>query len=211
MYISNHSVQHILIQIVSQSLNLFQGSWIHLRCPGQKVSLHIHLTELILKEAAFPALPKERNDDSESEDRPEHQQSGYGFLSGTEKEVSVGINGILSQDEKTVDDSDSKDSESKYKEIRDETPELIEKSKARDSSENSEEISCATMEIPDKLKIFHVGNEETEELERIEGGKRGKSKDTAYMVMLESYVLQLLCVQKVLKKEGTSEHEPLSQ
>ncbi|XP_026457149.1 uncharacterized protein LOC113357877 [Papaver somniferum] len=183
--------------------------------------------------AAFPALPKERNDDSECEDRPEHQESGYGFLSGTEKEVSVGINGILSQDEKTVDDSDSKDSESKYKEIRDETPELMEKSKARDSSENSEEISCATTEILDKLKIcmddkrhhFHAGlplpiqsgtkvyveNEETEELERIEGGKRGKSKDTAYMVMLESYVLQLLCVQKVLKKEGTSEHEPLSQ
>ncbi|KAI3876221.1 hypothetical protein MKX03_019861 [Papaver bracteatum] len=183
--------------------------------------------------AAFPALPKERNDDSECEDRPEHQQSGYGFLAGTEKEVSVGINGILSQDEKTVNDSDSKDSESKYKEIHDETPELIEKSKARDSSGNSEEISCATTEIPDKLKIcmddkrhhfhaglplpiqsgtkVHVGNEETEELERIEGGKRGKSKDTAYMVMLESYVLQLLCVQKVLKKEGTSEHEPLSQ
>ncbi|RZC62956.1 hypothetical protein C5167_024701 [Papaver somniferum] len=129
-----------------------------------------------------------------------------------------------------LDDSDSKDSESKYKEIRDETPELIEKSKARDSSENSEERSCATKEIPDKHEIcmdgtrhhFHAGlplpiqsgtkgNEETEELERIEGGKRGKSKDTAYMVMLESYVLQLPCVQKVLKKEGTSEHEPLSQ
>ncbi|KAI3925134.1 hypothetical protein MKW98_009784 [Papaver atlanticum] len=180
--------------------------------------------------ASFPALPRERNDDSECEDRPEHQQSDCGFLPETEKEVSVGINSLLSQDEKTVDDSDYKDSQSKYKGIRDETPELIENSKARYSSENSEEMSCATKEIPKKLEIcmddtrhhFHAGlplpiqsgtkgNEETEELERIEGGKREKRKDTAYMVMLENYVLQLLCVQKVLKKEGTSEHEPLSQ
>ncbi|KAI3876224.1 hypothetical protein MKX03_019864 [Papaver bracteatum] len=159
----------------------------HLRCPGQKVSLRIHLTQLI----------------------PE-----------TEKEISVGINGLSSQDEKTVDDSDYKDSQSKCKGIRDKALELIENSEARYSSENSEEMSCATKEIPDKLEIcmddtrhqFHSGlplpiqsgmkgNEETEELERIEGGKREKRKDTAYMVMLESYVLQLLCVQKVLKKE----------
>ncbi|RZC55957.1 hypothetical protein C5167_014804 [Papaver somniferum] len=124
--------------------------------------------------ASFPALPRERNDDPECEDRPEHQQSDCGFLPETEKEVSVGINGLLSQDEETVDDSDYKDSQSKHQ-------------------------FHAGLPLP--IQSGRKGNEETQELERIEGGKRGKRNDTAYMVMLESYVLQLLCVQKVLKKE----------
>ncbi|MCL7025966.1 hypothetical protein MKW94_013579 [Papaver nudicaule] len=193
--------------------------------------------------AALPALARERNDDTECEDKPERQQSDCGFLPEKEREVSVGINGFLSQDEKTVDDSDYKDLQSKYKGIHEETVELLGKSKARDSSQTLEETSCAAKEILDKLGIFirwfleiiyilntyfcfrhhfhaglppliqsgRTGNEQTEELERVDGGKREKSKkNIAYMVMLDSYVLQLLCVQKVLK-EGTSEHEPLSQ
>ncbi|MCL7051365.1 hypothetical protein MKW94_001335, partial [Papaver nudicaule] len=65
--------------------------------------------------------------------------------------------------------------------------------------------------LPPPIQSGRTENEETEELERVDGGKREKGKkNTAYMVMLESYVLQLLCVQKVLK-EGTSENEPLSQ
>ncbi|KAI3952829.1 hypothetical protein MKX01_006872 [Papaver californicum] len=179
--------------------------------------------------AAFPALPRERDVDLECENRPEHQPSDCGVLPQTEKDVSVGTNCLLSQDEKTVDDSDYKDSQSKYKGIRDETPELIDKPQARDSSENSEEISCATKEIPGKLEIcmddtrhhFHAGlpspilsgrkgSVETEESETVHGGKREKCKDTAYTVMLESYVLQLLCVQKVLK-EGTSKHDSVKK
>ncbi|OVA17296.1 hypothetical protein BVC80_1837g95 [Macleaya cordata] len=172
-------------------------------------------------DAEFPVLSGQGNDGRECEDKSEFRRTDCVNFPKPEKEVSVGNNGFLSENDRSADDTNYKDTNSECKETKDETPELTEKPKTRESSELSEQTSLATKEIPDKLEIcindkkYHFdagfpfpsqsGSKVNAGKGDTEAEKSCGSKDPSYLVMLESYVLQLLCVQKVLTEEASEQ------
>ncbi|XP_058110662.1 uncharacterized protein LOC131253610 isoform X2 [Magnolia sinica] len=135
------------------------------------------------------------------------------------KGVSIENSDLSSGNGNTADVADFKDSCSELEEAKDENPEPIESPKARNSPEHGEEIPLATKERPGKLEgcinakqynndadvpvLLQSGNEEKEPSRAVNtkiGSEGHASGDPSYQVMLESYVLQLLCVQKLLKE-----------
>ncbi|WJZ89250.1 hypothetical protein VitviT2T_008478 [Vitis vinifera] len=148
---------------------------------------------------------------------------------GLEKEISNGNNGLSSEARKPMDASDSKDNCSGCQETEDETPEIV----AKNSPKNAEEAS-SEVKITERLEGSEEGkgchddtqlplaflnrnrvNQETEvqgsEERLVMRREQNKCLETVdpscQVMMLESYVLQLLCVQKVLKEASAQDPE----
>ncbi|KAL5710062.1 hypothetical protein ACHQM5_020671 [Ranunculus cassubicifolius] len=165
-----------------------------------------------------PGLSGQEQIHEDGKERSEIQSNGYGGSpDALERDISVGNNDLSG---KTVDDPCSR-ANSKGKGTENGTPENCDQPITMDCSEHVDEISSAMKEVPNEpescLSDKHLFdgilssqncNEGTVEIEEESDFqeidttfKENDSKETSYKVMLESYVLQLLCVQKVLKEE----------
>ncbi|KAK9279678.1 hypothetical protein L1049_013358 [Liquidambar formosana] len=143
-----------------------------------------------------------------------------------EKENCIGNNEISSENEKAVDASDSKDNGSECREAKDKTPKPLVSLKMAFSPEHAEETSSSSVKIPVKSgsivdeKEYHHdaqisllcqnGSKEIEdavpeERKIISEEQNNCVNPSRQVMMLESYVLQLLCVQKVLKEASAQD------
>ncbi|XP_059646660.1 uncharacterized protein LOC132293271 isoform X3 [Cornus florida] len=135
-----------------------------------------------------------------------------------QKDICTGSNGLSSENRKQMDDVDFEENSSGCGEATDRTPEMTESIKATCCPVDAEETS-SSVKIPDKCEAnidkkinrnvartslpCQNGCREIENSGpkgKVDGKGQNNSVDPSYPVMmLESYVLQLLCVQKVLK------------
>ncbi|XAR58832.1 hypothetical protein NMG60_11014385 [Bertholletia excelsa] len=180
---------------------------------GDAESLHESLEECVAKDR---------------ENGVEIQPSDYTKFQ-VQKDVCKGSNDLSSENDQSLEASGLKDNCSGCKEVRDSTSE-IEDQKVRGFLEHAEEI-VSSLKVPEKCehstdgKEYHndvktanphqrrcTGSTEVKDSEveesTLESKGQNASLDQSYQVMmLESYVLQLLCVQKVLKEasvQGTA-------
>ncbi|GFY99374.1 hypothetical protein Acr_13g0007750 [Actinidia rufa] len=177
--------------------------------------------------------------DSKVEDKLRDLFPAVGSQGDAEKTDALGSNDLSSENGEPLEESDSKDNCSDFKEAKDLTPEL-ENEKATGSPEHAEETS-SSVKIPEK---FEHGTDEKECHNDAQVSLRQKNENTGFEsflislmedasltdlgieiddsgpkerkldnkvqtnsldpsydgMMLESFVLQLLCVQKVLKE-----------
>ncbi|KAI8016121.1 hypothetical protein LOK49_LG05G01535 [Camellia lanceoleosa] len=142
-----------------------------------------------------------------------------------QKDIGIGSNELSSENGQSLETSGLKDNCSDCNEAKGLTPELEER-KATGSPEHAEEISSSVktrykFEGSTDEKECHndtqtclpcqKGSIETEDSGRKERKLESKGRDntsvnpSCQVMMLESYVLQLLCVQKVLKEASVQD------
>ncbi|KAF5191195.1 hypothetical protein FRX31_019219 [Thalictrum thalictroides] len=144
--------------------------------------------------------------DDESEIHPSRSGNSPKEL---EKEPSVGNNDFISENGKDVVAPCSKSNSEGIGADNDTLEHADETSSAKNDvrgelgrymNDNTYRID-GHMQFPSQICTEEVAEKEDSKSEKINIGSKGhNSKNPSYQVMLESYVLQLLCVQKVLRE-----------
>ncbi|KAI8574099.1 hypothetical protein RHMOL_Rhmol01G0328500 [Rhododendron molle] len=175
------------------------------------------------KDAEFLHVPVEVSVAKDGENRSEKQQSGCAKVE-LQNDICMGSNDLSSENGQSLEASESKDNCSDCKEAWDLIPEM-ENQKADGSPQHAEEISSfvkighkfddiidekayhndvqtSLLQQNESTAVTHLGvrvDDSGAKEMRLES--KGRNIDPSCQVMmLESYVLQLLCVQKVLKE-----------
>ncbi|XP_019052767.1 PREDICTED: uncharacterized protein LOC104594476 isoform X2 [Nelumbo nucifera] len=167
-------------------------------------------------ELVFSDLSRQEHLDKD-ENKPEFQKNDYlKFMKKQQTEISAADGDLPSRSGRTKDATDSKDNCSECKGSKAEAPELNERPKTKSHIEHVEDISSTVMEMSGKLENgvnddkygFDAQIHHPSQRKEDSGSKRrninsnglNNNIDPSYEVMIQTYVLQLLCVQKVLKE-----------